>query len=73
MEIWTSFSCYNRVLFVLTGKIYHKNDLNQPKYFFVCYNRVFIITELDYSIHHNGGGGILKNVTHLGDVILEDE
>jgi hypothetical protein len=45
MQIWTDFVCYNRVLFVITGKNYHKNGLNQPKYFFVRYNRVFVITE----------------------------
>jgi hypothetical protein len=46
MQIWTDFVRYNRVLFVITGKIYRKIGLNQPKYFFfVRYNRVFVITE----------------------------
>ncbi len=45
MQIWTYFVSYNRVLFVIAGKIYHKNDLNQPKNFFVRHNQVFVITE----------------------------
>ncbi len=39
------FVRYNRVLFIITGLIYHENDLNQPNKYFVRYNRVFAITE----------------------------
>jgi hypothetical protein len=34
LENYSDFVRYNRVLFVITGKIYHKNDLNQPNKYF---------------------------------------
>jgi len=38
---------YNWVLIVITGKIHHKKNPNQPSNYFVRYNRVFVITEFD--------------------------